>query len=160
MDYDERYAPFFKKAHLLGFVLQFKRQPPTLVHATLTALIDQWRPETHSFHLQCGEMTVTLEDWGMITAMPIEGHALTGRVERTNWQQRVTTLIGDCPVVKSNRTSGVPLSWPSEHRKTCPQGADEATVELYARAYLWYILSEVVFPDSSGNSPTGRICSS
>ena len=46
----------------------------------------------------------------------------------------------------------MPLSWLSEHRKTCPQGADEATVELYARAYLWYILSEVVFLDSFGNS--------
>jgi hypothetical protein len=152
MDYDERYAPFFKRARLLGFVLQFKRKPPTLVHAALTALIDRWRPETHSFHLPCGEMTVTLEDWGMITAMPIEGHALTGRVERANWQERVTTLIGDCPGAKSNRTSSVPLPWHSEHRRTCPQGADEATVELYARAYLWYILSEVVFPDSSGNS--------
>uniref|UniRef100_A0A452XFV7 Aminotransferase-like plant mobile domain-containing protein n=1 Tax=Aegilops tauschii subsp. strangulata TaxID=200361 RepID=A0A452XFV7_AEGTS len=60
---------------LLGFVLQFKRQPPTLVHAALIALIDRWRPETHSFHLPCGEMMVTLEDWEMITAMPIEGHA-------------------------------------------------------------------------------------
>ena len=60
--------------------------------------------------------------------------------------------IGDYPGAKSNRTSGVPLTWLSEHWKTCPQGADEATVELYARAYLWYILSEVVFPDSSGNS--------
>ena len=25
-------------------------------------------------------------------------------------------------------------------------------VEQYARAYLWYILTEVVFPDCSGNS--------
>ncbi|XP_073367639.1 serine/threonine-protein phosphatase 7 long form homolog [Aegilops tauschii subsp. strangulata] len=152
MDYDERYAPFFKRARLLGFVLQFKRQPPMLVHAALTALIDRWRPETHSFHLPCGEMTVTLEDWEMITSMPIEGHALTGRVERTNWQQRVTTLISDCPGAKSNRTFDVSLIWLSEHRKTCPEGADEATVEWYARAYLWYLLTEVVFPDSSGNS--------
>src|SRR4051812_41935980 len=96
------------------------------------------QPETHSFHLPCGEMTVTLEDWGMIIAMPIEGHALTGRVERANWQERVTTLIGDCPDAKSNRTSGVPLIWLSDHRKTYPQGADEAIVELYTRAYLWY----------------------
>ena len=59
MDYDERYVPYFKRARLLGFVLQFKRQPPTLVHATLTTLIDRWRPETHYFHLPCGEMTVT-----------------------------------------------------------------------------------------------------
>ena len=44
------------------------------------------------------------------------------------------------------------LPWLSEHRKTCPEDADEATVEWYARAYLWYLLTEVVFPDSSGNS--------
>ena len=100
MEYDERYAPFFKKPRLLGFVLQFKRQPRMLVHTALTALIDQWRLETHSFHLPCGEMTVTLNDWSMITAMPIEGRALTGRVERANWQNRVATIIGDCPLLR------------------------------------------------------------
>ena len=94
MEYDERYAPFFRRAGLLGLVLQFKRKPPTLVHSALTALIDRWRPEMHSFHLPCGEMTMTLEDWAMITALPLEGRALTGRVERVNWHDRVVSLIG------------------------------------------------------------------
>ena len=44
------------------------------------------------------------------------------------------------------------MPWLSEHRKTCPEDANEATVEWYMRAYLWYLLTEVVFPDSSGNS--------
>jgi hypothetical protein len=26
----------------------------------LTALVDRWRPETHTFHLPCGEMAPTL----------------------------------------------------------------------------------------------------
>ena len=94
---------------MLGFVLQFKRHPLTLIHSALTTLIDRWHPETHSFHLTCGEMTVTLEDFGLITAMPIEGHALTGRVERANWQERVIALISDCPPMKGNKTSGVRL---------------------------------------------------
>ncbi|XBJ06481.1 hypothetical protein VPH35_012135 [Triticum aestivum] len=130
MQYDERYTPYFRRARMLGFVLQFKRQPPTLVHSALMALIDQWRPETHSFHLTCGEMTVTLEDFGMITALPIEGHALTGR---------------------GNITSGVRLKWLLENRSVCPQDADQRTVEQYARAYLWYLLTEVVFPDCLGD---------
>ncbi|XBI10041.1 hypothetical protein VPH35_137437 [Triticum aestivum] len=151
MQYDERYTPYFRRARMLGFVLQFKRQPPTLVHSALTSLIDRWRPETHSFHLTCGEMTVTLEDFGLITAMPIEGHALTGRVERANWQQRVIALIDDRPPMKGNKTSGVWLKWLLENRSVCPQDADERTVEQYARAYLWYLLTEVVFPNCSGD---------
>ncbi|XBI16019.1 hypothetical protein VPH35_058343 [Triticum aestivum] len=107
MEYDERYAPFYRRARLLGFVLQFKRKPPTLVHSALTALIDRWRPETHSFHLPCGEMTVTLEDWGMIMGLPLEGHAPTGRLERKNWHDRAVALIGDFPQI---RRIGLPAS--------------------------------------------------
>ena len=109
MEYDERYTSFYRRARLLGFVLQFKCKPPTLVHSALTALIDRWRPETHNFHIPCGEMTVTLEDWGMITGLPLEGHALTRRVERKNWHDRVVTLIGDCPAPQIRRT-GLPAS--------------------------------------------------
>ncbi|XBH97812.1 hypothetical protein VPH35_127430 [Triticum aestivum] len=130
MQYDERYSSYIRRARMLGFVLQFKRQSPTLVHSALTALIDRWRPETHSFHLTCGEMTVTLEDFGMITALPIEGHALTGR---------------------GNRTSGVRLKWLLENRSVCPQDVDQRTMEQYVRAYLWYLLTEVIFPDCSGD---------
>nr|XP_020191843.1 protein MAIN-LIKE 1-like [Aegilops tauschii subsp. strangulata] len=153
MEYDERYTPFFRRARLLGFVPQFKCKPPTLIHSALTAFIDRCRPETHSFHLPCGEMTVTLEDWAIITALPLEGRALTGRVERTNWHDRGVTLIGDCPPpAKSNRTFGIPLPWLLEHRSKCPEDAEARVVEQYGRAYLWYLLTEVVFLDCSGNS--------
>ncbi|XP_037440969.1 serine/threonine-protein phosphatase 7 long form homolog [Triticum dicoccoides] len=75
---DERYEPYFERLGLLPFMLQFKRHAPSINHAAMTALIDRWRPETHSFHLSCGEMTVTLEDMAMISGLPINGEALTG----------------------------------------------------------------------------------
>ena len=31
--------------------------PVQLDRSPLTALVDRWRPETHTFHLPCGEMT-------------------------------------------------------------------------------------------------------
>ena len=67
-----------------------------MCHSTLTALVDRWRPETHSFHLPCGGLAVTLEDFAMITRLPIDDKALTGRVDGKNWRVRVTALIGDC----------------------------------------------------------------
>ncbi|KAE8805551.1 Serine/threonine-protein phosphatase 7 long form-like protein [Hordeum vulgare] len=64
MQYAERYTSYYTRAQLLGFVLHFKCKPSTFVHSAVTPLVDRWRPEMHSFHLPCGEMTVTLADWG------------------------------------------------------------------------------------------------
>jgi hypothetical protein len=81
MPYDVWYEPYFESEGLLPFVLQFKRTPLKINHTALIALVDRWRPETHSFHLPGGEMTITLQDIGMITALAIDGAALTGRVD-------------------------------------------------------------------------------
>jgi hypothetical protein len=39
----------------------------------ITAMVDRWRPETHSFHLPCGEMMISLEDVAMILGLLIRG---------------------------------------------------------------------------------------
>ncbi|XBH98562.1 hypothetical protein VPH35_128052 [Triticum aestivum] len=92
--YDLRYEPYIRRLGLLPFVLQFKRRAPPVNHAALTALVDRWRPETHSFHLPCGEMTMTLQDMAMISGLPINGQAVTGRVSVGNWRERTGILIG------------------------------------------------------------------
>ncbi|KAE8767845.1 Serine/threonine-protein phosphatase 7 long form-like protein [Hordeum vulgare] len=91
MAYDVRYEPSFENVGLLLFVLQFKRVPSTMNHAPLTSLLDRWRPERHNY----GEMTVTLEDFAMITWLPIDDQALIGRMDKKNSCHRITTLISD-----------------------------------------------------------------
>ena len=157
MKYDARYDEYFQKMDLLGFVLQFKRTPPTMNHTALTALVDRWRPETHSFHLPCGEMTITLQDFAVITALPIDGAAVTGRVDSVGWRERVEGLIGDCPDppeegAKDTRPAGVPYAWIQERYKECQEYAEPKEIEQYARAYLWHLLTMVVFPDGSGDT--------
>jgi hypothetical protein len=49
-------------------------------NAALTAPVDRWRPETHSFHLPYGEMTITLEDVAMLFGLRVDGYAVTGHI--------------------------------------------------------------------------------
>ena len=156
--YDPRYEPYIRRLGLLPFVLQFKRRAPPVNHAALTALVDRWRPETHSFHLPCGEMTMTLQDMAMISGLPINGQAVTGRVSVGNWRERTADLIGvqpEGPQEGKADTARVRHSWLKLVRgntNPCPQGANDVVVQQYARAYLWYVLTKVVFSDATGNS--------
>jgi hypothetical protein len=42
----------------------------------LAALADRWRPETHTFHLPCGEIAPTLQDVSYLLGLPIAGEAV------------------------------------------------------------------------------------
>ena len=47
-------------------------------HHLITALVERWRTETHTFHLPLGEATVTLEDVVVHLNLPIDGEPITG----------------------------------------------------------------------------------
>ncbi|KAE8771315.1 hypothetical protein D1007_56838 [Hordeum vulgare] len=156
--YDPRYEPYVRRMDLLQFVLNFKGTPPWLNATALTALTDRWRPETHSFHLPLGEMSISLEDIAMISGLPIEGRALTGKVRTAGWRQRVAALVGVEPepwideTRKDPRPSGVLFSWIQRYFHRCPRDASPLVVERFARAYLWNLLTQVVFPDGTGDT--------
>ncbi|XP_039690598.1 protein MAIN-LIKE 1-like [Medicago truncatula] len=48
----------------------------TVPHALLLTLCERWHPETSTFHMPMGEMTVTLDDVACLTHLPIEGRML------------------------------------------------------------------------------------
>ncbi|KAL0282808.1 UNVERIFIED_CONTAM: Serine/threonine-protein phosphatase 7 long form [Sesamum angustifolium] len=56
----------------------------------ITALVERWRFETHSFHFRVGEATITLQDVQVIWGLPIDGEPVSGTdLERTSvqWQE-------------------------------------------------------------------------
>ena len=69
-----------------------------LDHALITALVERWRPETHSFHLPHGEITITLQDMEVIMGVPVDGLPVVGYTSsRTNWRELCGDWLGHRP---------------------------------------------------------------
>jgi len=52
-------------------------------HGLVTVLVERWRPETHTFHFQIGECTITLEDVSLQLGPPVDGPPVTSRPDIT-----------------------------------------------------------------------------
>ncbi|KAH1107113.1 hypothetical protein J1N35_010881, partial [Gossypium stocksii] len=54
---------------------------PTLINV----LVKIWKPETHTFHLPCGECTITLEDVALELGLPVDELVAMGIVVVGDW---------------------------------------------------------------------------
>ncbi|KAK1631450.1 hypothetical protein QYE76_005765 [Lolium multiflorum] len=120
----------------------------------LTALVDRWRPETHTFHLRAGEMTPTLQDVSMIPGLPIQGEPLCMNTASDGWRRQMEDLIGMAPPPpadpKDRTPAGAPFAWIRANFGECPEGADRDTLRTYTHVYFWYTISRTLFADSGG----------
>ncbi|CAN1178818.1 Serine/threonine-protein phosphatase 7 long form homolog, partial [Linum perenne] len=77
--YNDLYTPHLITVGLFG-VHELVRM--RLDHDLITALIERWRSETHTFHMPEGECTVILQNANIISGLPINDRAVTGRTSR------------------------------------------------------------------------------
>ena len=120
--------PYLRRAEMLPLTRVVCAGLPVMDAPLLSAFVDRWRLETHSFHFPCGEVTMTMQDVAMILGLPLEGNAVTGIVNGDGWRDTVEAVIGICPPappegVKDKKTSGVSSAWLKQHFNHCPQGA-------------------------------------
>nr|ABF96456.1 transposon protein, putative, Mutator sub-class [Oryza sativa Japonica Group] len=95
---DPRHVPWLRAADLLPLCRLVEaaaddRDPAKRWDADrslLAALVDRWRPETHTFHLPCGEMAPTLQDVSYLLGLPLAG-APVGPVDGVfGWKEDIT----------------------------------------------------------------------
>ena len=63
---------------LVGLEGLFRAPSREIDHCLISALVELWWSETHTFHLPYGEMSITLEDVEVILGLPIDGEVLVG----------------------------------------------------------------------------------
>ncbi|XP_010645383.2 protein MAIN-LIKE 2 isoform X2 [Vitis vinifera] len=122
----------------------------SLDNPLISALVERWRRETNTFHLNVGEMTVTLEDVAYLLGLAIDGEPVMG-VTYTMCDTICEKLLGKAP--DSGSTSGgmVKLSWLKESFSQCPEDAPMEEIERRTRAYLLYLVGSTIFSTTTGN---------
>jgi hypothetical protein len=76
-------------------------------------------------------------------------------VDSAGWCERVIVFVGREPPVRvlgiKGREAGVRMSWLHEEFHKSPSDADEATMTMYVRAWVWHMFATMLFPDSTGD---------
>ncbi|XP_050896401.1 protein MAIN-LIKE 2-like [Lathyrus oleraceus] len=75
----------------------------------IVALLERWRPETHTFHLPTGECTITLEDVSMLLGLRIHGKVVNGPTNVTN--DVYMENLGIEPTTSDKNGASVKIVW-------------------------------------------------
>ncbi|XP_028053396.1 protein MAIN-LIKE 1-like [Camellia sinensis] len=122
----------------------------------ISVFVERWQPETNTFHLTVGEMTMTLDDVGTILEIPITGR-LVSAATLTNQQTHALVVdalgVDDAEAneeLSSARGQSVKLEWLRSKFSGCRDSDIEESIACVARAYLLFLLGCTLFGDKSG----------
>ena len=77
---DDRVVNIIKALGLEGLLWVPGRE---IDHGLITALVERWWPKIHTFHMPHGEVSITLQDLEVLLELPVDGHAITGSMQKT-----------------------------------------------------------------------------
>ncbi|KAL8489494.1 hypothetical protein ACS0TY_025406 [Phlomoides rotata] len=127
-----------------------------LDHHLITALVERWHPETHTFHFPVGEVTVTLQDVAIIWGLYVEGEpVICAEPQHTKrqWREYCDQMLGFHPQEGEMRTTtSILMSALRERMLHMPAIHDQTPqedVDKYARGCALLLLGTLMMPDTS-----------
>ncbi|XP_056682429.1 serine/threonine-protein phosphatase 7 long form homolog [Spinacia oleracea] len=145
-----RLAGFYGVHRLVGGGLALDR-------SLITALIERWRQETHTFHLAVGEATITLQDVAVLLGLRVHGAPVTGDGTGV-WSALVEELLGIRPEPGDDgkpvlQGSSLRMTWLRRHfSQGPPDDAADIVYERFSRAYILALMGSILFADKSGDA--------
>ena len=122
----------------------------------VSSFVERWHPETNTFHLPFGEMTITLDDVGCllgipVTGLPVHASAVLGFTEQIDLLEsglgvdRATASAE----LRVARGGVVRMAWIKRVCQDVTPRSSVDEVECAARGYLLYLLGCTLFSDKS-----------
>lgn len=162
------YHPLCRSAlQNIGFYQIAKMRSIKIDKYLISALVERWRPETNSFHLPIGEMTITLQDISCLWGLPISGKLIVGQSDG-NWSDMIERYLGippeDQEMKKKKRKKeddtfalsysrySITLSKLRDRFRVMPSNPTQREIDWHSRALVLEILGSIIFTDSSGDS--------
>ncbi|XP_059288126.1 protein MAIN-LIKE 2-like [Lycium ferocissimum] len=127
----------------------------------IAALIERWRPETHTSHMWTSECTITLQDVEVLYDIPVDGHPLVQsdvrKITKLRWQQLMYEIIGWLPEAEAIKGSSLlKITKLSNHLETLismndiiDEHTDEFVVQKRVRLYLLWLIGGTIFPNNT-----------
>lgn len=117
-------------------------------HHLISAFVERWRPETHTFHVPQGECTITLQDVSVLMGLPIDGLSITG-LTLNDWAGLCGQLLGVIPPPNAMYGARLSMAWLDDQFKELPKNASDVMVQQFARAYILRLIGGLLFVDKS-----------
>lgn len=148
----------------LQFLGQYAYQ--NVDNALISAFVERWHPETNTFHLPAGEMTITLDDVFHILGVAVQGRVMMNDPldpKDLQFHMHISDFIEDSLGVEHRtfanlqdykKSYGLPLKYLVDHFKG--KEVDAEHVYPLARAYMFFVLGAVGIPDKSGTAIHGK----
>ncbi|XP_072062303.1 serine/threonine-protein phosphatase 7 long form homolog [Arachis hypogaea] len=119
----------------------------------INALIERWRPETHTFHFPVGECAVTLEDVAMILGLPTNGLPVTEPTMSCFEALEAECLhqFGVAPRKTECRGSFIKLTWFRGLRDRIVLNNVEH-IQMYVKCHIMLLFGTVMFGDKASSA--------
>lgn len=114
----------------------------------ISALVERWRPETHTFHMPIGEVTITLQDVTALIGLKAEGKPVVGDTN-LDWYEECERLLGRRPEETDINGQRLRLKWLKDNFLQVDENVGPEELLIYARAYILLLLGGKLFGDSS-----------
>ncbi|CAN1224208.1 Protein MAIN-LIKE 2, partial [Linum perenne] len=121
----------------------------TLCKDLVTALLERWWPETNTFHLIQGEVTITLQEVEVLTGIPTMGLPVIVVPDGRSTSEICQQWLGATPPPRAISRLIVRVSWVKGLFDRLSAEAPPEVVTFHAWAFTWVLVGGVLLADRS-----------